>query len=203
MVYWYLRLNGFFPLHNFVLHRRGEQSQGGDDDSYSADADALAVRFPYVSEEVGGQPLDWDPVLINLLAIDQRFVVLIAEVKTSNGVSRREVEASFQKHRLEVAIQRVGIVSPAEAETLAARLVSEESILLPDMHSDGLAGRGTLLAKVLFAPRKVEGSWLTITLRHVDEFIAQRMSRYADPKFADRFFFPDPLIQYWAWRSRS
>lgn len=54
LAYWYLRLNGFFPLSNFVLHRDEETIE------HSADADLLAVRFPFVYEAVGGQPDDWD-----------------------------------------------------------------------------------------------------------------------------------------------
>jgi len=39
LTYWYLRLNGFFPLANFVVHR-GEQGNrpGGD-------VDFVAIRF--------------------------------------------------------------------------------------------------------------------------------------------------------------
>ena len=36
--YWYFRLNGFFPLVNFVVHRTEETR-------YSTDIDLLAVRF--------------------------------------------------------------------------------------------------------------------------------------------------------------
>jgi hypothetical protein len=57
LAYWYLRLNGFFPLRNFVLHPlNGSEAN----DRYTADSDLLAIRFPYVYEEIGGQPEDWD-----------------------------------------------------------------------------------------------------------------------------------------------
>jgi hypothetical protein len=54
LTYWYLRLNGFFPLSNFVLHRRNIE------DRPSADTDLLAIRFPHVFEQIGGQQDDWD-----------------------------------------------------------------------------------------------------------------------------------------------
>jgi hypothetical protein len=40
LAYWYLRLNGFFPLTNFVLHHHGTGER------HSSDADIVAVRFP-------------------------------------------------------------------------------------------------------------------------------------------------------------
>lgn len=41
LVYWYLRLQGFCPVENFVLHRRTID----DKDIHSADADLLAISF--------------------------------------------------------------------------------------------------------------------------------------------------------------
>ncbi len=55
LAYWYLRLNGFFPLNRFVLH-----PPGGGPRAHAADHDLLAVRPPGVYEDVGGQPNDWD-----------------------------------------------------------------------------------------------------------------------------------------------
>jgi hypothetical protein len=39
--YWYLRLNGFFLINNFVIHRT-------DEIAYSSDIDILGIRLPYV-----------------------------------------------------------------------------------------------------------------------------------------------------------
>ena len=55
LAYWYLRLNGFFPLSNLVLHRYPSALE------YSADCDLLALRLPHTFEDVGGQGDDWDP----------------------------------------------------------------------------------------------------------------------------------------------
>jgi hypothetical protein len=60
--YWYLRLNGFFPLRNFVLHRLSQPNGRRE----NADVDLLAIRFPFVHERYGdinneGQwDDDWD-----------------------------------------------------------------------------------------------------------------------------------------------
>lgn len=55
-MYWYFRLNGFFPLNNFVIHRTEKTN-------YTSDTDKFAIRPPFVLEEVGGQSDDWDPLL--------------------------------------------------------------------------------------------------------------------------------------------
>ena len=49
LAYWYLRLNGFIPMRNFVLHPSVNAT-----DKNSADSDLLAVRFLHVYEEIGG-----------------------------------------------------------------------------------------------------------------------------------------------------
>ncbi len=46
LAYWYLRLNGFFVLDNFVYHRTKHNRDG--------DADLLAIRLPNVKEPIGG-----------------------------------------------------------------------------------------------------------------------------------------------------
>lgn len=52
LVKWYLRLNGFFLIRNFVLHYVGTRR--------TSDWDLLAVRFPHVYETIGGTRDDWD-----------------------------------------------------------------------------------------------------------------------------------------------
>lgn len=41
--YWYFRLNGFFIIDNFVLHKNGEDKARKN----SSEVDLLVVRFPY------------------------------------------------------------------------------------------------------------------------------------------------------------
>ena len=72
--YWYLRLNGCFPLVDFVMH-------SGSALKYSSDCDLLAVRPPFVFEEIGGQPADWDPYLSPLFT-DGCTLGIICEAKT-------------------------------------------------------------------------------------------------------------------------
>lgn len=70
---WFLRLNGFFTVLNFVVHpvepKEGAQQR--------TDADVLGVRFPHRREIVGGKPLpDHDA-----FRDSSRTVLVIAEIK--------------------------------------------------------------------------------------------------------------------------
>ncbi len=81
LTYWYLRLNGFFLLRNFVLYPPYE-SEGTH--NQAADSDLLAVCFPHVYEEIGGQPDDWDSRFRTWsFSLDEDIIGLIVEVKTS------------------------------------------------------------------------------------------------------------------------
>jgi len=82
LVYWYLRLNGFFPLTNFVIHK-------SDGVTYSSDCDILAIRPPLVFEQIGGQADDWDQWFLEHIN-SGRTLGVICEVKTGN----------YEKHRL-------------------------------------------------------------------------------------------------------
>jgi hypothetical protein len=44
LAYWYLRLNGFFPISNFVVHRSLDVPN-------TSDVDVVAVRPPHVFEQ--------------------------------------------------------------------------------------------------------------------------------------------------------
>ncbi len=106
LTYWYLRLNGFFPIVNWVIHDSGMAQRS------PADCDLLAVRFPNVSEVVGGQLDDWDIEKFDEWGIDIRTqkVGFIVEVKTDQQIHRleRNVTRSFNVDRLEPSLQRLG-----------------------------------------------------------------------------------------------
>jgi hypothetical protein len=185
LTYWYLRLNGFFPLANFVLHRVTENAK-------ASDCDILAVRFPNVCEEVGGQEKDWDePFLLKVGRDKKRTLCLIAEVKTGD-VSWANLHEKFSKERLRYAIRRIGVLYPAQADALAAELYPLAI----------LSNKTFSIAKVAFIAEEPTGaavaSFFVHRLSDVEEFIAKRMKAYAGDKEPDRMFFPDPLIQHFA-----
>jgi len=106
LAYWYFRLNGFFPLTNFVLH-------AGEEVLYTSDCDVLAIRHPHVYEEVGGQPLDWDSVLLERLDFE-RTIGIVCEVKTGR------FNTVFNSSNVSYAIKRLGFTSNAHQTLLSA-----------------------------------------------------------------------------------
>lgn len=86
---WFLRLNGFFTVQNFIVHpltpEEGSQQR--------TDADVLGVRFPKRQEIAGGEALIDHPAFQD----EERRVFVIGEVKRGrcrlNGPwSRREAD---------------------------------------------------------------------------------------------------------------
>jgi hypothetical protein len=118
LAYWYLRLNGFFPLTNFVLHRHD------DYDPHSSDADIVAVRFPHVYEPIGGQSDDWDPKFRDWdLTLTEETIGLIVEVK-----SGRERPTNDQQSRMEYAVGRLGMFTREESVNVAGALCGNSTI---------------------------------------------------------------------------
>lgn len=98
LAYWYLRLNGFFLLENFVIHRTEEIK-------YSSDIDLLAVRLSFVYEEVGGQLDDWDEKLLNNLDAS-KIIGILCEVKTGKYKEKK----LFKRQYIEYALNRFGVI---------------------------------------------------------------------------------------------
>lgn len=191
LAYWYLRLNGFFPIVDYVLHHDDETIPN------SADCDILAVRLPHVHEYVGGQQDDWDPKMMEWgLDIDTCVFGIIVEVKTGqdNHESRENIKKSFSVSRLEYAIQRLGFWPAIEAGRIA-RLFEQQPHYFE-------AGFGVI--KLLTADKKPrfrhEHPWHFLNLRDVDDFIQERINRYGQQKYADRLRFPADLMQYMIWK---
>lgn len=196
LTYWYLRLNGFFPLTNFVLHKHDEHN---NEVKYSADADLLAVRFKHVYEPVGGQKDDWDKWFEeNGLIFGNRVTGLIVEVKTGR-VEPELAEKAFSKARLRYAVKRFGFYH--DSSTVDARVTELAS-------NSVVTSKRYRIGKLLVTAKTVNSlqtypPCLHITLSDIEDFISKRMEKYSDRKLGDRFFFPDELIQYFAWKSHE
>jgi len=192
LAYWYLRLNGFIPLTNFVLHDNIGHGSPNDDRHRTSDADLLAVRFPNVSEPIGGNPDDWDSVKFDEWGVDLgQTLGFIVEVK-SGWWSSAELHARHWK--VLCGIRRLGIFPETVAREVADQL-SRQSLVRRN---------GYVIAKLLVATERFDNSpWLYLDLNHAVEFITQRMERYKERKGADRMFFDGDLIQFLAWRGRD
>lgn len=179
---WYLRLNGFFPLRNFILHR-------GEFSPHTSDCDLLALRFPHVFEEIGGQVGDWDAARFQTwgLKLDQPIALLV-QVKTGNA-SRTDAGA-FDPPKLRMALRRVGLWNQTEVEDCVAALQSAPVV------SDSKAQ----VAKLLVASNAqvLDERYRTLALSEALSFIRGRFATYRQTKQADRLFFNDELIQFLA-----
>lgn len=70
LAYWYLRLNGFLTITNFVVHPDYGRSQ-------RTDVDILGCRFPYRQELLEKSMIDDESVILS----KDKITIVIAEVK--------------------------------------------------------------------------------------------------------------------------
>jgi len=187
LAYWYLRFNGFFLLRNFVLHR-ASQAEG------TAESDLLAIRFPYVYEEIGGQENDWDREQFKNweIKIDEFNLAFIVEVTSRRNVNCNILKNKFSCNRLEKAVQRFGIFPSDEVSCIVKKLYQEKHIKKDSW----------IIAKLAVTENNIAGSWLNLLLDDTDKFIRRRIKSYLSEKNRDRIHFPDALIQYLAWKKK-
>ena len=194
LVYWYLRLNGFFPLVDFVLHRHEETI------THSADCDVLAVRHPHTYEVIGGRDTDWDPKLSTMgVNFRDRIIGIIIEVKTGqdSAESRENVRRSFSNERTRYAVQRLGFWSQDNAARIADALNTEVS------YQDDTFQVFKLLVADNLPPLEQPEKWKQLSLKQVETFIIERFKKYQDQKHPDRLRFPSDLMQYMIWKSSN
>jgi hypothetical protein len=199
LAYWYLRLNGFFLVSNYVYHQIREDNQK----AYNADADLLAIRTPYYYEEIPHFELDekGNPVIVRvqlesdtwLNGYDERLVGAIVEVKGSDQTRVQAIRTSFSHGRLEVALYRLGVIRDVSG---ALDVIAEKS---------KYDFQGGSILKILFSEIPIDGPWMTILLSDADKFIINRMTSAETylAKSGSRYFFPSELIQYMIWSAKK
>jgi hypothetical protein len=173
--YWYLRLNGFFPLSNFVIHRH-------DDRRRRSDCDVLAIRHPHVYEQIGGRPSDWDKKLQEHFDFT-KILGVIVEVKTA------DIGEVFRHENVGFAIDRLGFID-------------NNDILKSALKENAVYSFGDLfqVGKLLIAnEHDDENNFIFISLIEVRNFIKRRIKKYLPIKYSDRFFFKSTLLQEIIW----
>ena len=158
LVYWYLRLNGFFPITNFVLHHGAEHR--------TSDADLVAVRFPYVSEDIGGVSTDWDERFNNEWGIGlmTEIVGLIVEVK-SGGWHPNDLNDPTREWQVRDGLKRMGMMSPEQLESAVAELNRAPVTRVGGFTSGKLfVGNG---------PAPENSTWLHTQLDAADQFVTR------------------------------
>lgn len=194
LVYWYLRLNGFFPLVDFVLHRHDETI------AHSADCDVLAVRHPHTYEVIGGQATDWDPKLSAIgINLQDRIIGIIVEVKTGQDTaeSRENIRRSFSNERTRYAVQRLGFWPQDSSVRIADTLNTEVS------YQDGTFQVFKLLVADKLPLIEQPEKWKQLVLKDIEKFIVERFRKYQRQKHSDRLRFPSDLIQYMIWKTSN
>lgn len=207
LAYWYLRLNGFFPLNRFVLHpkERGERAYG--ELAQGADHDLLALRPPGVFEEVGGQPNDWDDRLFRALGVhpDVTTVGLVVQVK--GGDSPAEPGPAFQEDRLDYAVKRLGMLGSndyVKADVVQALTRHAKY----ELSNPSGGPPHIVVAKLVIGgcfngagdePQFHDG-YFSMSLRHAVTIIKKRVEEdWKTRKQGDWDHFPGDLIQFLIW----
>lgn len=176
ITYWYLRLNGFFPLTNFVIHRV-------DDNAHPSDVDILAIRPEHVYEEIGGKPEDWDNSLLEVMDF-RETIGLICEVKTG----RFERAKLFKSNHVKYAMGRLGLVPENEIDEVSKRL--KEGYFVKLNHNASIY-------KLLICDKELDTRlFLSMRLIDLEGFIEDRIRKYPEHKYADRMYFCSELFQH-------
>jgi len=200
LAYWYLRLNGFFLIQNYVYHQiqEKEENQG-----YNADADLLAIRPPHYYEEIPHRETDENGQTHYLHApldsadwlgeFDGKWLGVIVEVKGSEQTRSQDIRNAFSQGRLQVALNRLGLIANVDE---ALQHLMEQARYDYDSGS---------IIKLAFSERALEGLWITIPLQQANQFIIERMTSAQNylAKSGSRYFFPSELIQYMIWSSKQ
>lgn len=191
--YWYLRFNGFFPLQDFVIHRSIFHG------SHNSDADLLAIRHPYVEEDVGGSCNDWDEDHFSSWGMNlaTSCICLIVEVKTG-PVTNADLNRAFATERLKNSLRRFGVLTSSQIESVVADLAHNRLA----RHETYCFGK-LLISNETTHSRSEMFSNECLHLRLIDAvaFLRNRVRRYQTEKFAARMFFPSDLIQFLAWEA--
>ena len=96
---WYLRLNGYFTVPDFVVHKDYRNRPGG------TDADVLAVRFPHSCEYQRRFEFDHDP---GLVTCGDKIDFIVCEVKKGR-CDLNETWLMKERQNVEYAIRWMGL----------------------------------------------------------------------------------------------
>lgn len=172
VAYWYLRLNGFLQIENFVVHpeRRGSQR---------TDADLLAVRFPFRAERLFDNPDDIMADDEHGLALSRDLIdIVIAEVKTNQPCTLNGPWTQRDRQNVHRVLAAIGCLSPDEIEAAAA-----------DVYLFGLYRNSTLCIRLVAIGRnhneEIKAAFPAVKQvlwSEILAFIWQRFDRYRQQK---------------------
>jgi hypothetical protein len=108
---WYLRLNGYLTVPNFILHDDNKGSTRGE-------IDVLAVRFPYSVETAGSKWMKRDDILVPK---DKKIDFIIAEIKRDKCKLNDSLTNAGRKN-VPYLIKWLGMAQESEIEKVSDEL---------------------------------------------------------------------------------
>ncbi len=114
LAYWFLRLNGFMTIYNFVVHPEEADEHGCY--NQRTDVDVMGVRFPY-RQENRKRPMVDDENFRN----HQGVQLVLAETK-SNACALNKAWREPSRENMEMALSAAGVLPPARIAEVAAEL---------------------------------------------------------------------------------
>jgi hypothetical protein len=176
IAYWYMRLNGFFMVENFVHHETIERR--------GADADILAIRLPHARESIGSREVPCDDWRTRFrFGLEERPLAVIVQVKGGGGDTR----AAFSEDRLRDAARRFGAFDDGACDLIAKS--TQPDVLVNDWR----------VAKLVVGIHAVDHVHF-LALEDAWAFMRQRFQLFQDRKRGDWDHLPDTLVQLLAWR---
>jgi hypothetical protein len=170
LAYWYLRLNGFFPIPNFVLH--SVEINDGSEKFYNADADIIAIRPPNVSEMIGTETVKFDEKIVTAEE-GSEYLFVYCEVKTG-GYRNNEL---FPAGRVKYVKDRCGFPLDFDEKSNVKNRIFKR-VLIANSKQNGLSDNVTY-----------------ISINDTLSFILNRFKEYDEYKYPSRMFFKSSLIQ--------
>lgn len=142
LAFWFLRLNGFLTIPNFIVHPEGPR----DDGAYpqQTDVDVLGVRFPFRAEN-RRRPMPDHPLF---MAERRRPMVVLSEVKTGqcglNGPWTDPERQNMQKVLCAGGFRPAGQVDEIARALYGHGVWQDESLVIQivcfgNRHNSGLA----------------------------------------------------------------
>lgn len=110
LAYWYLRLNGFLTIPNFIVHPDTGAEQ-------RTDVDVLGVRFPYRAELLVRPMVDDTP----FVDVQDRAYLVLAEVKRGQCCLNGPW-TDPDRHNMQRVLRAIGAFRDAEIDAAAASL---------------------------------------------------------------------------------
>lgn len=120
---WYLRFNGYFTIDNFVVHAADDAGRIRNGlIAPHTETDSIAIRMPYSSEIAGNLRIANHNLLVENQ--NERFDVIIAEVKSGNDNTPNGVWKNKKLNPIKYILRFVGLYPEAMIDTAANDLAN-------------------------------------------------------------------------------